>query len=165
MGMFSLLYIQSCVQIYRKLHLQTMIQRRNIKTFHSRFIICHFDINTVIVKTCIDPVNLPASELHLVPAWKKVSFFYLLCQRPHRSSDKTFDPGDHIFISRRTEKNGIPIIYYAFFHTLIDHLITKSFRYFLPFHFLRICLFGKRLQRLVRDISEIKRLKPIFFPV
>ena len=35
---------------------------------------------------------------------EEVSFFYLLCQRPHRSSDKTFDPSDHIFISRRTEK-------------------------------------------------------------
>lgn len=88
-------------------------------------------------------------ELHL-PAWKKVSFSICFVSA-HRSSDKTFDPSDHIFISRRTEKNCIPIIYYAF----LPHSHRSSRHEELPvfpaIHFLRIRL----LENVSKDLCAI----------
>ena len=119
----------------------------------------------IAIETNINPVDLPASKLHLISARNKIPLFYLLRQRPHRCSDEPFNPCDHIFISRGTKKNGIAIINDTFFHTCIDHLITKRFRYFLPSQLLCICLFRKHFQRFMCNISKIKRLKSIFFPI
>ena len=110
------------VQIYRKLHLKPVIQRRNIKALHSGLIICHLHIHTVLFFARIDPVDLPAPELQLIPAGHKVSLLKLLRKRPHRPPDQPLDPPDHIFVPRGAEKHGISVINHALFHTFSDQL-------------------------------------------
>ena len=142
-----------------------MIKRGNIKRLHPCFVICHLDINTVLILASIDPVDLPASKLQFISARQEIALFHLLRQCPDRTPDQLFDPRDHVFISGAAVKHGISIIKDTFLYARIDQFASHSFIHLRPFCPMLIRFSCKTFHRLVRDIPQIHRLKLILLPL
>ena len=163
--MFPLFHLYCRVQVDRELHLQPVVQRRDIKAFHTRLIIGHLHIHTAVVLAGVDPVDLPAPEFQFISAGHKVPLLKLAGERPDGTADQPLDPPDHILIPRGAEKHGIPVINDAFFHALRDELLPFLRGHLCPAQLFPVRFSGKTLQRLMSDVPQVQSFKPVLFPV